>query len=471
MAPATILVVDDEPQMTRMLTRLLGKIDGVKVESALSALEALEKIRSFAPEVVVTDVKMPEMDGIELLKQIREFDPHISVILVTGYGTIEMAVEAVKIGAYDFVQKPFDKDHLRHLVKRAIERTQILRENERLQQRLSRDQWEKMGLVGESPAFKRVLSLIEKVAESDVTVLIRGESGTGKELVARAIHRLSKRSEKEMIAVNCPALPEHILESELFGYVKGAFTGAVSDKKGLFVVADGSTIFLDEVGDIPLPIQTKLLRVLQEKEVRPLGSTKTIPVDVRVIASTNQDLEAKITEGTFREDLFYRLNVVTITLPPLRERGEDIILLAVHFLRKYSQKYGREGLSFSPEALEYLLQCPWKGNVRELQNAVKRAVLLANGDLITPQDLKEHLQSPAPNQFTKIGAEYLNKPYHEAKKEILTSFSKKYVEYLLTKTQGNVTQAARLAGLERQSFQRLMRQYGIKSQDFRKDNL
>ena len=468
MTEAKVLVVDDEPQMTRMLKRILGKLEGVHVETSLSAEEAFEKIKTFQPEVVVTDVKMPGLNGMEFLDHVRDFDPTISIILISGYGTIEMAVEAVKKGAYDFLPKPFDKDRLRHVVKRAIERTFLLRENERLQKSLPKSRWEKLGIIGESPAIKRVLNLVERVAKSDVTVLIRGESGTGKELVAKAIHLLSDRRDKELVTVNCPALPENILESELFGYVKGAFTGAVSDKKGLFVVATGSTIFLDEIGDIPPSIQTKLLRVLQEKEVRPLGSTITIPVDVRVIASTNQDLEAKIAEGTFREDLFYRLNVVTINVPPLRERGEDIILLAVHFLKKYSQEYGREGLNFTPEAIEYLLRCPWKGNVRELQNVVRRAVLLATGDQITPQDLKEHLESPIPvNNVPGFFSEHFEQPYHQAKKEILSLFSKRYIEYLLSKTGGNVSQAARLAKLERQSFQRLMRQYGIKSQDFR----
>lgn len=473
MTEAKVLVVDDEPQMARMLKRILGKLEGVSVETSLSAEEAFEKIKTLQPEVVVTDVKMPGLNGLEFLNLIREFDPTISVVLISGYGTIEMAVEAVKKGAYDFLQKPFDKERLRHVVKRALERTFLLRENEKLQRSLPQGRWEKLGIIGESPAIKKVLNLIERVAKSDVTVLIRGESGTGKELVARAIHMLSDRRNKELVTVNCPALPENILESELFGYVKGAFTGAVTDKKGLFVVAKGSTIFLDEIGDISPSIQTKLLRVLQEKEVRPLGSTNTIPIDVRVIASTNQDLESKIAEGTFREDLFYRLNVVTINVPPLRERGEDIILLAVHFLKKYAREYGRDGLNFTPEAIEYLLHYPWKGNVRELQNVVRRAVLLAPGDQITPQDLKEHMESPAQypftQQFSLFFTEHLERPYHQAKKEILSFFSRRYIEYLLSKTGGNVSQAARLAKLERQSFQRLMRQYGIKSEDFRED--
>ncbi len=459
-----ILVVDDEPHMTRMLARLFRQIPRAEIETSLSGEEALAKVEKFSPLVVVSDIKMAGMDGITLLKKIREFDPTISVILITGYGTIEMAVEALKIGAYDFIQKPFDSDRILHIVERALERTALLRENERLKRRVVTCAWEQLGIIGESPAIQRVLDMVERVAKSDVTVLIRGESGTGKELIARAIHILSDRRDKELITVNCPAVPEHILESELFGYVKGAFTGATSDKEGLFQVAHGSTIFLDEIGDIPPSIQTKLLRVLQEKEIRPLGSTKTIPVDVRVIASTNQDLEAKIKAGVFREDLYYRLNVVTIYVPPLRERREDILPLAMYFLEKYAEEYGREGLNFSSEALEYLLKNPWKGNVRELQNVIRRAVLLCKGDIITPADLTEKEEHPVKlDPFV----DYFEKPYPEAKKELLGSFSRRYVENLLFKTGGNVTQAARLAGLERQAFQRLMRQYGVRSEDFR----
>ncbi len=459
-----ILVVDDEPHMTRMLARLFRQIPHAKIETALSGEEALAKIEKFSPLVVVSDIKMAGIDGITLLKKIREFDSTISVILITGYGTIEMAVEALKLGAYDFIQKPFDSDRILHIVERALERTTLLRENERLKRKVITCAWERLGIVGESPAIQRVLDMVERVAQSDVTVLIRGESGTGKELIARAIHVLSERRDKELVTVNCPAVPEHILESELFGYVKGAFTGATTDKKGLFQVADGSTIFLDEIGDIPPNIQTKLLRVLQEKEIRPLGSTKTIPVDVRVIASTNQDLEAKIKAGLFREDLYYRLNVVTIYVPPLRERREDILPLAMYFLEKYAEEYGREGLNFSSEALEYLLRHPWKGNVRELQNVVRRAVLLSKGEVITPEDLAELTDSPL---RTDPFIDYFEKPYAEAKKELLNSFSRRYVENLLFKTGGNVTQAARLAGLERQAFQRLMRQFGVRSEDFR----
>ncbi|OAQ21435.1 sigma-54-dependent transcriptional regulator [Thermosulfurimonas dismutans] len=465
MPKATVLLVDDEPQMVRLLQKILKPLSELRLEIALSGEEALEKVYRLLPEVVVSDIKMPGMDGLELLERIRERDSTISVILITGYGTIEMAVEAIKKGAYDFVNKPFDKDHFRHLVKRALERTQLLRENLRLRS-AEESWWESLGIIGQSPVFRELMAMVEQVARCDIAVLIRGESGTGKEQIARAIHHLSDRREKKMVAVNCAAIPENILESELFGYVKGAFTGAERDHPGLFQEAHGSTIFLDEIGDMPLNLQVKLLRALQDGEVRPLGATCPVKVEVRVIASTNQDLEEKIAAGQFREDLYYRLNEVTLWVPPLRERGEDILLLARHFLQKYAKEYQREDLDFSPEALEFLMRHPWKGNVRELKNAVKRAVLLAKGSAITPEDLRDSLRDfykPRPSEAI------FHKPYHQAKKEVLEQFARRYLEGLLRSTRGNVTQAARLAGLERQSFQRLLRQYGISAEDFRSE--
>ena len=342
------ILVDDEPDMALMLRRLLSREENREVKAVFSPLEAVELVKTWAPHVVVADVKMPEMDGLELLATIRHLDPTISVIIITGYGTIDMAVQALKEGAYDFIEKPFDNDRMRHTVRRAVERTLLVRENDRLQKMAGSNGDVFYGMVGSSLPMKRVFELIMRVADTDATVLIRGESGTGKELVARAIHLLSSRRNKEMITVNCPALPEHILESELFGYVKGAFTGANRDKEGLFVTAHGSTLLLDEIADIPVSIQTKLLRVLQEGEVRPLGATKSIPVDVRILASTNQNLEEKIARGEFREDLFYRLNIVTINLPPLRERTEDIPLLAEHFLKKLNQNSKKVNHRYQP---------------------------------------------------------------------------------------------------------------------------
>ena len=314
-----------------------------------------------------------------------------------------------------------------------------------------------------------MLDLLRRLAPSRATVLIRGESGTGKELAARALHAMSKRAKLPMVTVNCPALPEHILESELFGYRKGAFTGADNDKEGLFLKASGSTILLDEIADIPVSIQTKLLRVLQEKEIQPLGQTKTYPVDVRILASTNQDLEAKIERGEFREDLFYRLNVMTVTMPSLSEMVNDIPLLAQHFLEMYSKEHERSDLKFAPDALQWLMRRSWKGNVRELENTINRAVLLCNGNKISPPDLMTD-DGQSGNGTGGSGENstcFLHLPYKEAKGEVMNYFASTYLKNALTASKGNVSAAARKCGMERQAFQRLMRRHGIQSREFR----
>lgn len=403
-----ILIVDDEPDMLSMLKLVFKKKLDCNIYMAKSGLTALQQLRECRPDVVVTDIKMPDLDGLELLNQIREYDKTISTVVMTGYGTVDMAVQALKDGAYDFLEKPFDKDHIVRVVNNGLERTALLRTNRSLQEQLENLALPE-GFIGQSPALKKALELIARVADTDATVLIRGESGTGKELAARALHNVSNRKHKPMVTVNCPALPEHILESELFGYTKGAFTGALQDKKGLFLEAHGSTIVLDEIADIPVSIQTKLLRVLQEKEIQPLGQNRTIKVDVRVVASTNQDLEAKIRAGEFREDLFYRLNVVTITMPNLEEMREDVPLLVHHFISHYKKQYNRGDLTFSPETLQLLFQRKWPGNVRELRNTVKRLVLLAEsgqvdiGDMTLPCG-EETSSSPAkdPLRFSII---------------------------------------------------------------------
>lgn len=461
----SLLIVDDKQDMLKLLRQVISSKLDCHVDIAKSGFEAIEQVKKKDHDVVLTDIKMPDLDGLSLMKEILAFDPTISVIIMTGYATVEGAVEALKEGALDFFQKPFDNDMVIHAVKKGFERTNLLRENRRLQEQLHSVE-EQYGFVGKSAKLKKILELIARVADTDVTVLIRGESGTGKEVAARALHQMSKRRNKKMITVNCPALPEHILESELFGYVKGAFTGADTDKEGLFLAADGSTILLDEIADIPLSIQTKLLRVLQEKEIRPLGTTKSIKVDVRVIASTNQDLEKKIEEGTFREDLFYRLNVVSITMPSLKEIAEDIPLLAQSFLEKYSKEYGKEGLEFAPESIRCLMQREWKGNVRQLQNVVKRAVLLASGSVIWPSDIPtDNGQDSGIQMLTMPCVSHL--PYKQAKEEILSRFSVAYLTKILQEAKGNVTLAAKKCGLERQSLQRLLRKYQVDPSGFR----
>lgn len=466
-----VMVVDDEPDMLSMLRLVLKKKCGCEVITADSGTSALLLLKKHRPDVVVSDIKMPDLDGLQLLKKIQEHDSSISVVIMTGYGTIDMAVQALKDGAYDFLQKPFDKDLIVRVVNNCIERTILLRTNQQLKEKIS-NLSAPQGFIGQGPAITRALDLISRVANTDATVLIRGESGTGKELAARALHSLSHRKQKAMITVNCPALPENVLESELFGYSKGAFTGASHDKKGLFLEAHGSTILLDEIADIPVSIQTKLLRVLQEKEIQPLGQNKTIKVDVRVVASTNQDLEAKIKAGEFREDLFYRLNVVTVTMPNLRHMREDISLLIHHFFSKFKAQYGRENLIIPPDILQQLYQRTWHGNVRELQNCIKRIVLLTAGSSVENSDLNELLENSDDLPHTSgesIGFEDLYAtPYNVAKAEVVKRFSTDYVHNLLTSYNGNVSNSATSCGLERQGLQRIMRRYNIISADYKK---
>ncbi len=397
-------------------------------------------------------------------------DRTISVVLMTGFGTIEMAVTALKNGAYDFLEKPFDNSEIALIILRALERTQLLRENLHLHNELKKSDG-RTEFIGQSLPLQRVIELLGKLGQSDATVLIRGKSGTGKEVAARTIHGMSNRAARKMITVNCPALPEHILESELFGYVKGAFTGADSNKDGLFLEAAGSTIFLDEIADIPVSLQTKLLRVLQEKEIQPLGQTSTLKVDVRVLASTNQDLEGKMARGEFREDLFYRLNVMSVKMPSLEDMQEDIPLLALHFFDIYVKEYQRDDLELSPEALQCLLRREWKGNVRELQNRINRAVLLTAGSVITPGDLLTSEELAKINSLDIVGADIpvcvYQLPYNEAKEEVMSTFTSTYLERALTASIGNVSAAARESGLGRQSFQRLMQRFKVQSKLFR----
>lgn len=465
-----LLIVDDERDLLVLLRKVIAKKCGCDVAIAQSGLEALELINSWRPDVIMTDIVMPDMDGLQLLAHVYELDRTISVVIMTGYGTIEMAVTALKDGAYDFLEKPFDNNRVSQIILRAFERTQLLRENIQLQKELQKSD-RPTDFIGKSIPLQRAIDLLTRLGQSNATVLIRGESGTGKEVAARTIHSMSDREEQKMITVNCPALPEQILESELFGFAKGAFTGADRNKDGLFLEAAGSTILLDEIADIPVSLQTKLLRVLQEKEIQPLGQTKTVKVDVRVLASTNQDLEDKIAKGEFREDLFYRLNVMTVTMPSLAEIKDDIPLLANHFFNIYVKEYKREGMELSQEALKCLVRREWKGNVRELQNRINRAVLLTPGIIITPNDLlsPEELEKDGLSSKldSKVPVCIHRLPYNEAKEEVMSSFTSTYLERALTMSNGNVSAAARESGLGRQSFQRLMQRFNVQPQQFR----
>lgn len=464
-----VLIVDDELAFLTMLQKVVLKKCNCIVELADSAEAALVKIQQWQPAVVVSDIMMEDMTGLELLTRIRELDTTITPIIMTGYGTIEMAVKALKDGAYDFHEKPFDNDKIIGSIQRALERTKLIRENRKLQQQLSTPA-QNTGFVGKSVKMRETLDLISRVAATNATVLIRGESGTGKEVAAQTIHQLSDRADKRMITINCPAVPEHILESELFGYVKGAFTGAENDKDGLFLDADGSTILLDEIADIPVSVQTKLLRVLQEKEIQPLGQTSTIKVDVRVIASTNQNLEKKMEKGEFREDLFYRLNVMPIHLPALKELGDDILVLANHFLKEFKTEYDRENLQFSTEALQYLMGRTWKGNVRQLKNTINRATFLCKSDQIEPEDLDPDRKEVDYTMPAAIQIDYFfSDDYKTAKEKTLQRFTRAYLLNALEKNMGNISAAARESGIDRQGFQRLMRKYKVCAEGFREN--
>lgn len=464
-----LLIVDDEKDLLNLLKKVLSRKCNCEIMLAENGKEARSLVDSWRPDVVLTDIIMPDSDGLQLLSYIMQVDPSISTVVMTGYGTVEMAVKALKLGAYDFFEKPFDNDKIARVVKRALERTCLVRENKQLQLQLTKHS-NPSEFIGKSKAISHAVHLLTRFGQSDATLLIRGESGTGKEVAARTVHAASKRSHKKMITVNCPALPEQILESELFGYCKGAFTGADHDKDGLFLEADGSTILLDEIADIPISVQTKLLRVLQEKEIQPLGQTNTIQIDVRVLASTNQDLEAKIKRGEFREDLYYRLNVMTVSLPSLADMKEDIPLLAQHFLNLYQKEYKREEMTFSPEALQFLLHNIWQGNVREFQNIINRAVLLAPGQVITESDLSDGGRtSSEPQELLTTASPLLDTSlsYKTAKNEVVRCFSVDYLSRALKQTDGNVSAAAKKSGMERQAFQRLLKRHGLVAQDFR----
>lgn len=459
-----ILVVDDEHDMLQLLKRSLEPDLGCEILTAASGEEALERLAERPVDLALLDIKMPGMDGMELLARLRQAQPWLTVVMMTAHGCIEVAVQAIRAGAYDFVTKPFDHEALVLTLSKALERSRLLRENLKLQ-RCAREGEAFQNLVGSSPAMQRVFETVQMVAKTDLTVLITGESGTGKDLVARAIHALSDRRDRSFVAVNCPTVPENILESELFGYRKGAFTHATQNKIGLFQEAHGGTIFLDEIGDISTSIQTKLLRALQQKEIKPLGDTKSIRVDVRVIASTNRNLSEKIRHNEFREDLFYRLNVLPIVLPPLRDRREDIPFLVNHLLKKHCEALHRPLKKASAELMSCLLSAPWEGNIRELENVVIRSILFAPDDEIRPEHAGFHDARLVRQPTDSSGV--LSLPYREAKEAVMNKFHREYIGRLLAATLGNVSQAARECGLERQALQQLMRRYAIRSESYR----
>ncbi len=463
--PTRVLIVDDEPALLRALEALLKK-KGYDVVGLDSPIVATQRLATEDFDVALLDIKMPQLSGLELLNAVKHRRPEVEVIMMTGHATVETALQAVRSGAYDYLTKPFDDvEIVARSVAKAAERKALWNRNRQLETRLrERDGLAPGGLVGASAPIREVQRMIDAVAYSSTTVLITGESGTGKELVARALHARSPRKAQPFVALNCGALTETLLESELFGHVKGAFTGAQRDQKGLFDAADGGTIFLDEIGDIPLSTQVRLLRVLQEGDIKRVGSADSVKVDVRVIAATHRDLPRLVKSGRFREDLFYRLNVINIPLPPLRERTEDVPLLAHHFLRRYSDRLGKRVKTLAPEALELLCGYRWPGNVRELENAVERAVVLCRAETVTPSDLPPAVTghtAPLVREAPAGGeeAQWLTLSYAAAKDQALRRFEKSYVEALMKACDNNISAAARRAGMDRSNFKRVLRKY------------
>ncbi|RMG60616.1 MAG: sigma-54-dependent Fis family transcriptional regulator [Deltaproteobacteria bacterium] len=442
-----LLIADDEEYILDILVEVFSGLS-LEIDTARTGDEALKKIDEKRYDVVLTDLKMPGCDGLTVLRAAKELQPECEVIMMTGYGTIETAVEAMKLGAFHYITKPFKIDEVRLLVLKALEHSRYRRENVTLRKQV-RNKYSFENIIGTSPAMMEVLSLVEKVADTDSTILILGESGTGKEMIARAIHYNSSRANNLLVPVNCGAIPEDLLESELFGHVKGAFTGAVAPRAGRFELANHGTIFLDEIGEMSPKLQVKLLRVLQEKEFEPVGSTKTIRVDVRVIAATNKDLEEEVRQGRFREDLYYRLNVIPIRIPPLRERKEDIPLLLSYFIDLYNEKKGRHLEGVTDEAMEILLSYPWPGNVRELENLVERIVVIKGQGKITVEDLPEKMRT---GKRTVIPGDELvaaENPFPVNLKEAVDRLEIEMIKKALKMAGGNKEMAASLLGIKR----------------------
>jgi len=445
-----ILVIDDDTSLRRVLEYNLQEA-GYQVVAAASGEEGLRLFAEESPGLVITDMKMSGMDGMQVLKAVKEQTPEALVIIITAFGSVDMAVEAMKAGAYDYITKPFNRDELRLTVAKALQFTGLAAENKRLKSELS-DRADFRTIVGSSREMERVFDIVRKVADTEASVLITGESGTGKELVARSIHAHSGRRDAPFVAINCAAIPRDLLESELFGHVKGAFTGAIKDKTGRFQLADGGTLFLDEVGELPVELQPKLLRALQEKAVDPVGGTKTFKIDVRVVAATNLDMEKALADGTFREDLYYRLSVIPIHLPPLRERSADIPLL----LRYFCGKHGADKVSFDKPALGTLIAYGWPGNVRELENTVERLLIMRNADIITLDDLPDKIRSG--NGPSTTSAAVINLPPEGYSLEQL---EREVVVAALERNAWNQTAAARFLRIPRHTLIYRMEKYGI----------
>ncbi|MFO0565188.1 MAG: sigma-54 dependent transcriptional regulator [Polyangiaceae bacterium] len=465
-----ILVVDDEPNLRRVLSAQLAR-DGYDVHTAEDGEQALAVLAENHIDLVITDLRMPKIDGMELLRRALELDAELPVVMITAHGTVDNAVEALKTGAFDYITKPFDQSEVRTIVKKAL-RTRDLSSTEATRGAETPAPADaRYGIIGNSAGIRELYAVLERVADTPTTVLVSGESGTGKELVARALHENSSRRDKPFIKVNCAAIPRDLMESELFGYERGAFTGAVGSKPGRFELASGGTLFLDEIGTIPVEMQVKLLRALQEHEFERVGGIKTIRVDVRLVAATNSDLKREIAAGTFREDLYYRLNVVPIRLPALRERREDIPLLVAHFVEKFNARLKKHVKGLDAEAEQLLLAHPWPGNIRELENMVERAVLFCDGNQVSVGDLPPEVKSGepprVPTPFPLVNEPPSSDGLKEQVKAAMSRLERELIQKALDQTNANVTHAARLLKISRKGLQLKMKELGLREKDER----
>lgn len=456
--PVSVLVVDDEELLAKSCSQILeGEGHEVRVETRGRA--ALDSVRRCPPDIVLADLMLPDVEGLGLLREVLELAPETLVIVITGFATVDSSVEAIRAGAYDYIPKPFTATQLRILIGRAAKQVELARANAELRSQLRR-QYGFESIVGTSEAIRRVFTVVRKVAPTDANVFISGESGTGKELIARAIHASSRRAERPFVAINCAALPDHLLESEMFGHEKGSFTGAEGMRRGLVEAAGGGTFFLDEISEMSPDLQAKLLRVVQERKIRRVGGGAEIPVDVRWVTATNRDPEEAVREGALRQDLYFRLNVVPVRVPPLRERTGDVPLLAQHFLRQLGESHGRPDVRLTAEAMAALDRHPWPGNVRELQNVIERMLSLSDGRELGVEYLPEELLgrtsgngSPPP---APCGAE---RPFHDAKADAIAHFERGYLRAVLERSGGNISRAARHAGMDRKTIHRLLTKY------------
>jgi len=459
---ATILIIDDEQVIRAGLKRVL-EAEGYTTETFSSGYAAMDRLQNRPVDLIITDLKMPGMSGIDVLKSIRILQPDIPVVMITGYSTVDTAVEAMKHGAADYITKPFTPEDIARVVKQALEQRTVALDDIYLKKEL-RDHHGFESFVGESPEMQRVYRRILQVSQTDSTVLISGESGTGKELVARAIHGNSNRREQPFVAVDCTALSENLLESELFGHVKGSFTGALQSKAGLFKVADSGTLFLDEVSNLSLMTQAKLLRVLQEREITPIGGTKPLPVNIRLIAATNRDLKEMVDSGEFRDDLYFRLNIIPVPLPPLRERKGDIEILCGHFIRKFTREIGKDLKGIEPSAMKHLLEHAFPGNVRELENILERAVVLAEKEAICCADLE--LDQPErsgifPHELVPRTFDELKERKKQLKELAVTPLERAFLINALNRNDWNITRAAEEVGMQRPNFQTMIKKQGL----------